>query len=222
MSGQLVQLKISGGEKEFTAPINPSSYNQSYGVNYNSDGSADGNPDRKLSYKETPSQVVNFDLMLDDTGVIYESTADTSDVITQIKNLKGIVYDYKGDIHHPNTVTLTWGNNFKDGDKPFKCVLTSMKIDFTLFAPSGAPLRAKISLSFKQTDVIESTGNNSPDMTHHRIVKEGDTLPIMCNEIYNDTKYYIHVARANNLASFRRLKPGTTLVFPPLVNTPQE
>jgi len=44
---------------------------------------------------------------------------------------------------------------------------------------------------------------------------DGDTLPAMCDRLYGDSKYYIAVAAANGLTSFRDIKPGTPLVFPP-------
>jgi len=48
------------------------------------------------------------------------------------------------------------------------------------------------------------------------VVKDGDTLPLLCHRIYGDSGYYADVARFNGLSSFRRLKPGLALHFPPL------
>jgi nucleoid-associated protein YgaU len=53
-------------------------------------------------------------------------------------------------------------------------------------------------------------------MTHVRLVKEGDTLPALTREIYGDYRYYLEVARVNQLDDFRSLEPGTRLFFPPL------
>ena len=52
--------------------------------------------------------------------------------------------------------------------------------------------------------------------SHRVLVKEGDTLPLLCHEIYGDAWYGPQVARFNHLADFRRLVPGTQLHFPPL------
>jgi nucleoid-associated protein YgaU len=41
-------------------------------------------------------------------------------------------------------------------------------------------------------------------------------LPLLCQKVYRDGSYYMQVAKANHLASFRDIKPGTQLVFPPL------
>ena len=49
-----------------------------------------------------------------------------------------------------------------------------------------------------------------------RTVIAGDTLDRLCHRIYGDPRYYLQVAEANKLGNFRKLVPGTTLVFPPL------
>jgi nucleoid-associated protein YgaU len=57
---------------------------------------------------------------------------------------------------------------------------------------------------------------NSPDLTHRRIVREGDHLSLMCHSIYGDPGYYLEVARFNRLNNYRQLKAGQELLFPPL------
>jgi nucleoid-associated protein YgaU len=98
--------------------------------------------------------------------------------------------------------------------------LTSFDIEYTLFRPSGAPLRAKANLSFQgyknpQEATLEAN-MSSPDLSHLVVVTEGDTLPLLCHRIYGDSRYYVEVARFNGLPTFRALKPGLTLHFPPL------
>ena len=56
----------------------------------------------------------------------------------------------------------------------------------------------------------------SPDLTHLRDVKDGDTLPLLVYDIYGDGKFYLEVARVNKLVNFRSLRSATRLSFPPL------
>ena len=56
----------------------------------------------------------------------------------------------------------------------------------------------------------------SPDLSHSRIVKSGDTLPLLSKEIYGSAVHYLRVAQANGLDNFRSLTPGQQIVFPPL------
>ena len=58
--------------------------------------------------------------------------------------------------------------------------------------------------------------NKGGSVKHLIEVKAGDTLPLLCYQIYQDCTYYIDVAKINNLTNFRDLKPGIKLQFPPL------
>jgi nucleoid-associated protein YgaU len=98
-----------------------------------------------------------------------------------------------------------------------------MKINYKLFRPDGSPVRAEVDAKFKEILDPElrvaQENDQSPDLTHVRTVKDGDTLPLYCKDIYGDPKYYIEVARVNKLISFRNLKVGQRIEFPPLVKT---
>lgn len=95
-----------------------------------------------------------------------------------------------------------------------------MDITFKLFKPDGTPLRATAKAKFKgfveDNLRIAQENNSSPDLTHVRIVKEGDTLPLMTHRIYGDSKYYLEVAKANQISNFRKLKVGQQIFFPPI------
>ena len=56
----------------------------------------------------------------------------------------------------------------------------------------------------------------SPDITHERLFKAHDRLPLMTDKIYENPNYYIDVAKANGLTSFRKIAAGTKLFFPPV------
>ena len=98
--------------------------------------------------------------------------------------------------------------------------LESMATQYTLFKPSGDPLRAKVDLGFtgfmstKEAELVSN--RSSPDLSHRIEVRQGDTLPLLCSRIYGDPLYYLDVARFNGLSDFRRLTPGAKLHFPPL------
>ena len=47
--------------------------------------------------------------------------------------------------------------------------------------------------------------DQSPDLTHVRMVKAGDTLPGFCEQIYGDPRLYLKVAAANGLDPRRAL-----------------
>ena len=156
-----------------------------------------------------------LDFLFDRTGVIKGQNDIAGDgIINDIEKFKKIVFDYNGNEHKPNYVMIGWGTLL------FKGSLQEMSIEFKLFASDGTPLRAVAKTKFKGTvedDLrVAKENNNSPDLTHIRTVKEGDTLPLMTFKIYGDSKYYLQVAQVNKLTSFRTLKAGQKIKFPPI------
>ena len=152
------------------------------------------------------------DLILDGTGVVV--LIGMSDVKTMVQNLMDVVYKYIGTNHEPNHVRLLWGSLIFFGR------VESIGVDYTLFKPSGEPLRAKLQLTFvgwmSDQEASLKANRSSPDLTHIVEVKAGDSLPLLCYRIYKDSAYYMEVARVNNITNFRDLKPGLKLRFPPL------
>jgi nucleoid-associated protein YgaU len=101
--------------------------------------------------------------------------------------------------------------------------LLTIDLVYNLFKPSGQPLRAKatctFAISISDEVRLKLEDQHSPDLTHVRTVKDGDTLPMMCHEMYGDPKYYLEVARVNKLKNFRSLSVGEKIFFPPLDKT---
>jgi hypothetical protein len=207
--------KVTGTPNPFTAWINPSSYNYSRQISYN-DRQAQGSPGTSPEFNRIADEDVSFDLIFDATGVLPVPTGQSysngvADILTQFTTLVATV---NGAIHSPNYLIVGWAQ------LQFQCVLSSLKIDYTLFMPNGTPLRAKVSVTFKsytsEAALAKASNKTSPDLSHVITVVAGDTLPDLCYQIYGDSSYYAQVAHWNGLLSFRSLTPGTSLLFPPL------
>lgn len=222
MSKELMEIiaysdnEYSGsGDSSITVQINPASYTHEHNVEYNN-FQAIGTPGTTIWFKGTPPEKVSFDIYFDATGAVSTDSlfGSPTPVSDQIDAFKDVCFTYNGDIHEPNYLMISWGTLV------FKCKLTSMSISYTLFQNDGTPLRAKLSTSFQEAidaDLIAKEANNqSPDLTHLIVVKEGDTLPLICHNIYGDSSYYMDVAKYNSLLNFRNIKPGTKLYLPPL------
>jgi nucleoid-associated protein YgaU len=82
--------------------------------------------------------------------------------------------------------------------------------------PLRATARAKFKGFVEDNLRVAMENNSSPDLTHVREVKKGDTLPLMTFRIYGDSKYYLEVAKANNITNFRKLEVGQRIFFPPI------
>ncbi|GLQ87813.1 CIS tube protein [Dyella flagellata] len=159
---------------------------------------------------------LNFSTVFDGTGVvpIPKNVSLPEEVEDQLDLLNSVVYKYNGQQHEPNVVQILWGTLLFYGR------LTTFGIEYGLFRPNGMPLRAKATMAFqgfKSTQEAALEANqSSPDLSHAVVVRDGDTLPLLCHRIYGDSSYYVDVARFNGLHAFRALKPGLLLHFPPL------
>ncbi|MEL6626656.1 MAG: LysM peptidoglycan-binding domain-containing protein [Bacteroidota bacterium] len=210
--------KFSRAKGKYSVPLNPQDISLNQGINYATDTPL-GASGTSLKYRYHNPEILSFTVLLDDTGAVFTSDKRISKGIEdQLNKLRAILTDYDGDIHEPNYVGISWGTLI------FKGRTISMDTKYTLFAEDGKPLRVEVVIKVQKSisDEVRNAeeGKNSPDLTHERMVKEGDTLPLMTYKIYGDVKYYLDVAEANDLNDFRDLVPGTILYFPPLAKTP--
>ncbi len=200
--------------KSFTAMLNPSEFKHKRAIRYNTRMTL-GQVGSATRFSGVQPDTVSFSILLDGTGVVPVQGQDRDkDVADHIKALSDVVYVYNGDQHEPDHVRLLWGTLILYGR------MESMGVQYTLFKPSGDPLRAKVDLEFKgfmsSKEAELAANRSSPDLSHLVHVREGDTLPLLCERIYGDPAYYVDVARFNRLDGFRRLEPGMRLRFPPL------
>lgn len=203
--------------EEYVIPVNPESYSQNYKVDYDV-RRGQGQQRTEAIFKSTAPEELKLDFVLDGTGTIQQYFNAGEPVEDQVRKLLNTVYDMSHEIHMPRYLKLYWGQKFM-----IQCVLTNLDINYTLFNEAGKPLRAKISATFldhiAKTQRVAREGKRSPDLTHVRVTEEDDRLDLLTYEIYNDSKYFIEVAAANNLKRLRNIPAGLKLNFPPFDKT---
>jgi len=225
--GQLEKLKIiafknadysdlPNEQQTYTAMLNPETYTLDYKVEYQ-DGQGQGASSAQQKFTVTKPKEANYELLFDSSGVIDGNPRES--IEDDINEFRDLLLKYEGEIHEPKHFQIIWGS------LTFKGRCTGLNINFKLFNSNGKPTRAICKVSFVGSvdDKLRTAEEKkkSPDMTHYRTLKAGDTLPMMCYKIYGDSGYYLQVAQVNKLSSFRNLSPGTEIFFPPLKkNTP--
>jgi hypothetical protein len=234
MNGELIKLRIKAykdekfseevGDGEFKTLLNPEQYKFNYKIEQNDD-QASGTSAAAPRFNKALPEDLELEFVFDRTGVLVDygkpGTADDNTfrdegngIIDDIEKFKKVIFDYNGDEHKPNYLIISWGTLL------FKGTLSEMDVTFKLFKPDGTPLRATARAKFKgfvEDDLrVAKENNSSPDLTHIREVKEGDTLPLMTFRIYGDSKYYLEVAKANRITNFRKLTVGQKIFFPPI------
>lgn len=223
--GQLEKMKIiayndpglgdSHKRGEFVAMMNPESYTLDYKVTFNERQGQGTSGTQQRFFAKLPEEM-QFEFLFDDTGII-DSKPRAEGIYKEVEDFKKLLIENDPDSHEPRHFKLIWGKFI------FKGRCTGININYKLFKPDGTPIRALCKVAFKGSieETLRVTLENarSPDLTHYRIVKEGETLPWLCYLVYGDPKHYVEVARVNKLSDFRTLKGGTELFFPPIAKT---
>lgn len=204
----------------FVAPINPETFSKSFRVSVDQQR-GQGNEGTEIRYRSTAPEEFRLDFILDGTGTMEGYSGKSGDYIdtpvsNQLQDFLDCAYVMDGGIHRPNFLIIMWGSDVK-----FRCVLTDLDINYTLFEPDGSPLRVKISATFlhhkSREEILAESKLTSPDLTHYRKVTQGDRLDNLSYSIYNDPGFLSELGAYNGLTTVRKLKPGQQLSFPPLI-----
>lgn len=117
--------------------------------------------------------------------------------------------------HAPPRIRFVWGDGIR-----FKAIVESVGQKFSLFSPLGVPLRATLSMSFREyktlEDQISELNLQSADHSRRRIVQRGETLSQIAAEEYGRPGQWRVIADKNGILNPRALQPGTELEIPPL------
>jgi hypothetical protein len=115
------------------------------------------------------------------------------------------------------STSVSLGNQRREG---FRCVMESIKQKFTLFSPDGVPLRATLTVSFRQYYTlggqIDDLKPSSPDRTHLHVLSERETLAAVSQTHYQRPDDWRAIAMRNGITDPRRINPGMALTVPPL------
>lgn len=160
------------------------------------------------------SENVNRDLISGNKESAIEIIEEDGHVDRAINKYLEITQNIQSATHTPNYLQINWGAY------QFRGVVQNSTINYKLFNSAGLPIRATVTTSFVESlsrkEQAAEAGRESADLTHKRIVKAGDTLPLIAKRIYGDPAFYVEIARANNLKNFRNLEMGKELILPPI------
>lgn len=172
---------------------------------------------------ETVTVDLFFDSTEDGTGPGATSVLERTDRIYQLVKIVP-------SLHAPPICRLVWGQPFPGSRVGpqlgnhrrtfFPCVVESVRHKYTLFSPSGTPLRATLTLSLKEYRTVEDQfaelNLTSPDRTQVHVLKRGDTLSGVAAAHYLNPAEWRRVADANVIEDPRRLTPGAFVRLPPV------
>jgi nucleoid-associated protein YgaU len=119
--------------------------------------------------------------------------------------------------HAPPRVRFIWGLGLS-----FRAIVDNVQQKFTLFNPAGIPVRATLTVSFKEYKTLEEQlkelNLQSADHTKRRVIRRGDTLARIAFEEYGDAGQWRAIADHEDnrdvVGDLRRLMPGAELAIP--------
>lgn len=124
-----------------------------------------------------------------------------------------------GNTHAPPRIRFIWGLGLS-----FRAIVESVQQKFTVFNPLGIPLRATLSVTFREYKTLEEQlaelNLQSSDHSKERVVQVKDTLSRIAFEEYGDSSKWRFIAsdpaNAAVVSNPRRLMAGTRLLVPAL------
>jgi Contractile injection system tube protein len=202
----------AGGDVLFTTNINPEKFTHTTPIKYN-DGNHANNGTRPIQQQGFDPQEMMFEFLFDGTGAAGPDSTE-QDVPGKVKALYDVAYKYQGDLHKTKWLKIVW-TKFS-----LVCHLKEINIDYELFNNQGEAIRVKATLTFiehvKPATSARARNNSSPDLSHIKVVRLGDSLTHLCKSVYNTPDYYTQIAGINKLTNFRKMTTGNDLLFPPI------
>jgi hypothetical protein len=110
----------------------------------------------------------------------------------------------------PPVLLFSWGR------LNFKCVLDSANQKFIMFLNDGTPVRARLSVTFKEyheikIDIQRGLFIGPPTI---RNIIEGETLSGIAGDVLGDPGAWREIAELNNIDDPRRVPAGAQLIIP--------
>ncbi len=193
--------------------FNPKEYRFSKQNSYGS-GQTGGNSIPALDFSGGQPATLQMALFFDTYAQRLDVRKAYTDAIWSLMLVDPLLTDHTTLRGRPPRVLFQWGSTVM-----FDAVITAITQTFTLFLPTGIPVRATLDVTFQQIKdekLFPRQNPTSGGQGGERLwtVSEGDTLPLIAYRHYGSAAKWTVIATANRLEQVRRLTPGITLVLP--------
>jgi hypothetical protein len=214
MTLEKLKIKNMDNNEEFTVLFNPTEYSVEDSSKWQDQTGNRRRPE--LQYTGGERKRLTMELFFD----TYEAGQDVRQHTGKIARLLVVTTDDRNSGKRPPIVQLTWGPENPDTGFPFVGVLETLKQQFTLFTGQGVPVRAKLSVTFKEfrlpADELQREPRRSSFPAQTYTARAGDTLSGIAAALWKDPLKWRLIAEANSIDNPRLLEPGHVLVVPPI------
>jgi hypothetical protein len=198
------------GGTVFATEVPPEKFTYKKPIKFNNQGRANTGTD-PVQFQGYAPKEMTFEFIFDQTGFNAQHVEDVPSIL---KKIDDVTYKYYGSIHKPKFLTVNWGRF------GMVCHLKNKDIEYQMFDQAGNPIRAKVMLHFIEhvnpKTGARSSNNSSPDMSHLKVVRMGDSITQLCDQVYDAPQYYVEIAKLNKITNFRQMLVGEQLLFPPI------
>ena len=205
-------IKNTDNNDEFEVLFNPTEYTFEDSSKWQEQTGNRRGPE--LQYTGGERKRLSMELFYD----TYEDDEDVRLYTGKLQELLVVTTDRGNNGKRPPVVELSWGEAQSNVGFPFKCVLESLKQQFTLFTSDGMPVRAKVSVSFKEYELPKEEQQREPRRgsfpAQTYTVREGDTLSGIAAAVWKDSSKWRLLAEPNEISNPRILQPGQSLIVP--------
>lgn len=137
--------------------------------------------------------------------------------VTTLTNMVAELGRIQPKTHAPPRIRFIWGMGLS-----FRAIVDNVQQKFSLFSPTGIPVRATLTVSFKEYKTLEEQlkelNLQSADHNKRRVIRRRDTLARIAFEEYGDAALWKFIAdheeNRHRLTDLRRLTPGMELAIP--------
>lgn len=196
--------------------FNPEEYTVTRDINY-AQTAIPGLSSPVLQFVSGNMQTLDMELFLDSyeehkvgDRVVNGAQDDVRRLTRQVTDLMNI----EAATHAPPVLLFTWAS------LSFTCVLARATQRFIMFRPDGAPVRARLQVTFNEFKNVDlelmEVKRETADFTKRHIVIQGETLWSISAREYGDSRLWRVVAIANGIDRPRPLPIGARLVLPHL------
>ncbi|HMQ52056.1 MAG TPA: peptidoglycan-binding protein [Anaerolineae bacterium] len=202
-------------KKELVCHFNPDHFEIGQSLNWSEDRTI-GSDTPKLIFGGGQAQDMTITFLFDTTG--YNGRRDVRSeykVLTQMAKVDSKKKNAKTGLSEPPMCRFQWGKFLT-----FDAVITNLKQKFTFFTADGTPLRAEVTVTFKQVGKKLKPQNPTSRSEARKVwvVEEAQTLDWIAYQEYGDSAHWRHIAETNNLDDPEQLQPGQILKLTPLTD----
>jgi hypothetical protein len=168
-----------------------------------------------LQYVRGQTETMTLELLFDSTE---DGTGSGATAVTDKTDDFYALIKQDSHAHAPPVLLFRWGDDFPGNRDVFKCVVSSVRQHFTMFSPTGVPLRARLTVELREyqtlQDQIDDLNPQSADQTKAHIVLEGETLSSIAYASYGDPSQWRMLADATDIDDPLAVAPATILRVP--------